>query len=105
MTDEATPPKPSPEEERARALELLRAAHKFPVQYEVSVITFSSPEIVLAVRMAAGLPLDADEHHQIVPSSAGKYTSHRIKVPCESAEQVLDLYARLRAINGVVTLL
>ena len=35
----------------------------------------------------------------------GKYVSHRLKVPCASAEAVLALYARLRAVDGVITIL
>lgn len=115
MSDE--PVKVSPEEpeetresqekqqERARALALLQATHQFPVLYEVSVITLSSPEIYLSVRQAARLAMDADDNHEIVPSKGGKYTSHRIKVHCSSADAVLELYARLRALSGVVTLL
>jgi len=30
---------------------------------------------------------------------------HRLNVPCASAAAVLDLFARLRAVDGVVTVL
>ncbi|HEY0714765.1 MAG TPA: DUF493 domain-containing protein [Polyangia bacterium] len=107
MADE--PEKLSPAEERARAVALLEATHQFPVVYEVSVITFTSPEVFHAVRVAAGFSeaaLDgSDDSHQMVPSRGGKYTSHRLKVACSTAEHVLELYARLRAVTGVVTLL
>ena len=39
--------------------------------------------------------------HERRPSAHGKYVSHRLKVPCASAEAVLALYARLRAVDGV----
>ena len=32
-------------------------------------------------------------------------SSHRLNVPCASAEAVLALYARLRAVDGVITIL
>jgi hypothetical protein len=77
--------------------------------YEVSVITFTSTDVFIAVRKAAGmtevLEAGSEETHQMVPSRGGKYTSHRLKVPCVNPEDVLDLYARLRAVTGVVTLL
>jgi putative lipoic acid-binding regulatory protein len=106
MADE--PAKLSPEQERGRALALLEATHQFPVLYELSVITFSTPEIFAAVRVAAGFetPIAKDDGtHHMVPSKGGKYTSHRLKVHCATAEDVLELYARLRAVDGVVTLL
>src|SRR4051812_12955226 len=64
------------EDERARALALLEAAHKFPVAYEVSVITMTADETFLAVRAAAEEGLDAPlgpDDHQMVPSKGGKY--------------------------------
>jgi putative lipoic acid-binding regulatory protein len=96
------------EDERARALALLEAAHKFPVAYEVSVITMTAEETFLAVRAAAEEGLDAPlgpDDHQMVPSKGGKYTSHRLRVRCAGPEDVLALFARLKAVEGVVTLL
>jgi putative lipoic acid-binding regulatory protein len=94
--------------ERERALALLRAAHEFPVSYEISVIALTTPEITAAVRSTieecAGGPL-GDGDHQTVPSRGGKYTSHRFRVPCADAEDVLVLIARVRAIDGVMTTL
>lgn len=94
--------------ERQRALAVLRAAHRFPMIYEISVIALTTPEITAAVRaaVAAGVsePLGADDH-QTVPSRGGKYTSHRFRIPCLDAESVLDLIARVRAVEGVVTTL
>jgi putative lipoic acid-binding regulatory protein len=98
----------SPEEARARALALLEATHVFPVAYEVTVITITSDDIHGAVRAAAGHGLDAplgDEDHTTVPSKGGKYTSHRLRVRCARPVDVLALYERLRAIEGVKTLL
>jgi putative lipoic acid-binding regulatory protein len=95
-------------DEREKALALLAATHQFPVAYELSVITMSSSEVFEAIKAAAAdglsepLPPDA---HQMVPSKAGKYTSHRLRVPCATPEAVLELYARLRAVAGVVTLM
>jgi putative lipoic acid-binding regulatory protein len=96
------------DDERARALALLEATHQFPVAYEVSVITMTAETTFVAVRAAAQHGLErplGDEDHQMVPSKGGKYTSHRLRVPCARPEDVLALYERLRAIEGVMTLL
>jgi putative lipoic acid-binding regulatory protein len=93
--------------ERERALAVLRAAHKFPVVYEISVIAITTPEVTLAVRAAIevdGVVLGEDDHQQ-VPSKGGKYTSHRFRVPVGAAEDVLALYERIRRVKGVLNVL
>ena len=94
--------------ERERTLAILRAAHAFPVVYEISVIATTAPEITAAVRAivesCAGGPL-GDDDHQTIPSRGGKYTSHRFRVPCADAEAVLVLIARVKAVPGVVATL
>jgi putative lipoic acid-binding regulatory protein len=95
-------------EARRRAIELLEANHDFPGDFTVSVIARNDDAVAEAVlaAVATGLaqPLDAGAHERH-PSAHGKYVSHRLKVPCASAEAVLVLYARLRAVEGVITIL
>jgi putative lipoic acid-binding regulatory protein len=96
------------DEETARAVALLEATHQFPVVYSVSIIAVSSEEVGAAVRAAVeeGLPQPiADDGYQAVPSSGGKYASHRFKVPCQTPAEVLALYRRVRQVKGVVTVL
>ena len=96
------------EDPRARAIALLEAAHKFPVEYDVSIVTVSEETVVAEVRAAVefGLPepLSPDAYETVV-SGAGRYASHRFKVPVASAEEVLALYERLRGIAGVKSIL
>jgi putative lipoic acid-binding regulatory protein len=95
-------------DETARAVALLEATHQFPVVYSVSVIAVSSDEVGAAVRAAVeeGLPQPiGDDGYQSVPSSGGKYASHRFKVPCQTPADVLALYRRVRQVKGVVTVL
>jgi hypothetical protein len=47
----------------------------------------------------------ADDAYQRVPSSGAKYASHRFRVQCQSAEEVLELYARVKAVDGVLNIL
>jgi putative lipoic acid-binding regulatory protein len=95
-------------EARRRAIELLEANHEFPGDFTVSVIARNDDAVADAVLAAAaaglGEPLGAGAHERH-PSAHGKYISHRLKVPCASAEAVLVLYARLRAVDGVITIL
>jgi putative lipoic acid-binding regulatory protein len=97
----------SPEAQR-RAIELLEANHAFPCSFSISVIARSDEAVEAAVLAAAaeglGQPLPADAHERR-PSAHGKYVSHRLSVPCGTAEAVLVLYARLRAVDGVITIL
>ena len=95
-------------EARRRAIELLEANHDFPCDFSVSVIARNDEAVAAAVLAAAaagsGEPLGEGAHEQH-PSAHGKYVSHRLNVPCASAEAVLDLFARLRAVDGVITIL
>jgi putative lipoic acid-binding regulatory protein len=95
------------EDARTRAIALLEATHKFPVEYDISIIAHG--ELVLADLRAAveahlTEPLPADAY-QSVPSRGGKYASHRFRVPCEDAETVLALYERVRLVKGVITVM
>jgi putative lipoic acid-binding regulatory protein len=96
------------EDARARTLDLLKATHRFPGEYHLSVITVTEDQVFSDLRAAVeeGLPAPlAESKYERVPSKGGKYTSHRIQVPCDSAEDVLALYARLSKVRGVVTML
>jgi putative lipoic acid-binding regulatory protein len=95
-------------EERARAIALLQANHAFPTDYALSVIARNADEVAARVVEAAFEDAAAERPagaHQTLPSSGGKYISHRLTIRCEDAEQVLRVYARLRAIDGVLTIL
>jgi putative lipoic acid-binding regulatory protein len=109
-------------EARARALALLEATHQFPCEYAVTVIAFNSDSVTSAVKRAAGVQ-DGDQdgqddnkdgagavldgareaRYESRTSSAGKYLSHRFALWLNHSGEVLDLYARLRTVEGVVT--
>jgi putative lipoic acid-binding regulatory protein len=95
-------------DERVRAIALLEANHSFPTDYAISVIAHNADHVAALIVAAAfadeaGPPEpSAHERH---PSSGGKYVSHRLTVRARDAEHVLVIYARLRAIDGVVTIL
>jgi len=93
---------------RQRSLELLEANHVFPGEFSLSVIAFGEERVTVAI-LAAAWPEQpkspGDDGHQTIPSAKGKYVSHRLRLTVQSAHEVLDLFARLRAVEGVVTVL
>jgi putative lipoic acid-binding regulatory protein len=100
---------------RARAVDLLEATHEFPCHYAVTVIAFNRAVVTEAIIRAAtfGAGMQGDEEGEVVGDSGyqarasreGKYLSHRFAVRVSHAREVLELYARLRSVEGVVTLL
>jgi putative lipoic acid-binding regulatory protein len=94
--------------DRDRTLALLKATHQFPVEYHLSVITRHEQAVFDLLRSAVEAgpqgPL-AEDAYQRVPSSGAKYASHRFRVRCQSAEEVLELYARVKAVEGVLNIL
>jgi len=94
----------SPEDERKRALALLEATHQFPCDYSLTVIAFNADHVTVAVK-AAVTEGDVDHSHQALESKAGKYLSHRFAVKVTDAAHVLAIYARVRAVDGVMTVM
>ena len=95
------------EDKRARALAVLEAAHTFPGAFAFTVIARAREGVTAEIRdlvTGAGESFVAEDF-VITTSSGGKYVSHRMTVRVPSAEGVLDLYERFRAIEGVVQLL
>jgi hypothetical protein len=96
------------DEDRERALALLAATHQFPVEYSVSVITVNDDVVYSELRAAVGEGLPAplgDDAYDKVLSKGGRYSSHRFKILCQAPEDVLALYARIRGVKGVITVL
>jgi putative lipoic acid-binding regulatory protein len=94
------------DDRRRRAVELLEANHVFPGPFFVSVIARNDAAVERDVLAAAGLGADRDaDAHDPKESSGGKYVSHRLRVVVASAEAALDLFARLRAVDGVIKVL
>lgn len=91
--------------DRAAAIALLESKHTFPGDHGFHVIVRQQPEDVAGVsRALAELAGLADlsgrvSHH---PSKQGTYVSLRVSLPCASAAQVLDVYARLATLPAVI---
>ena len=96
------------DDDEKRSLDLLEANHTFPGEYPLTVIALNTDEVTAALLKSVeeGLaePL-AEAARETRSSSGGKYLSHRMRVPCASAADVIRLYARIRLVQGVVTVL
>jgi putative lipoic acid-binding regulatory protein len=92
----------SVEEERVRARALLEATHSFPCDYPLTVIARSDEHVTGAIVEAL---MGMAVQHTTRASSGGKYLSHRFEVRAASADDVLALYARVRTVAGVVTII
>jgi putative lipoic acid-binding regulatory protein len=97
----------SSDDDRQRAIELLEANHVFPGDYGLSVVAVNTDAVMASVLAATREETGelAPLTHETRPSSGGKYVSHRLTVRCVDAAQVLRLYARLRSVDGVITVL
>ena len=95
------------EERRQRMVQLLEANHHFPGPYNISLVTINDVAVVMTVRALVeegGGPIkDADWETRL--SSGGKYASHRVRVICDSAHEVVALYDRVWGTPGLVSLL
>jgi len=94
------------DEARNNALELLTAHHDFPGVFEFRAVVL--PESKSATVTAAASVVGG--RHRVVgvtqrQSSRGKYVSVRMSIEVDSPETVLEIYAVLKAVRGVVTLL
>lgn len=97
----------SDDDERAKAIALLEANHAFPTDYSITVIANADDLVTAAIIAAAFEEEETPESgaHERRTSSGGKYLSHRLKIRARDAEHVLVIYARLRAVVGVRTIL
>lgn len=93
--------------ERGEALKMLEQHHCFPGSYMFKVIGYNSGDFAQETRRAAEAvlgPLIEAGAVRSRPSAGGKYLAVTIEAELASAEQVLEVYQGLRALEGLVTL-
>ncbi len=87
--------------------ELLEASHSFPCQYTFKVIGIADDHF--AGRVLAAVKFHLDESIEPPFSSratpSGRHISVTIIPDVESAEHVLDIYSKLRQLEGLVMLM
>lgn len=84
---------------------LLEQHHSFPSDHPFHVIVRASApdpdEVLDAIATFCGLP-HLDGRVVRVPSREGRWVSLRLRLPCTSADAVLDIYAYLATMPKVV---
>ena len=89
--------------DRASALELLRSQHTFPGRYVFRVVVQPSASASIVTAVAAALASNGVvDHVEEQPSRTGKYVSLRIHTDAKSAELVLEVYAVIGKLDGVL---
>lgn len=98
---------PVVDQERQRRLDLLNETHEFPTTVLFKVIGTNDPQFVLAVLEAIREVLELAEHpsHQLREARGGRHIAISLEPPVQHAEQVLNVYARLSLVEGVVMML
>jgi hypothetical protein len=86
------------EAEEARLISLLDASHRWP-----SVYAF---KFIVPAERAKELEGLVPEAHSVEtrPSAGGKYLAYTFHCPMGSAREVLAIYARVKGIQGLVSL-
>ena len=89
------------------SIELLEATHQFPCPFAFKAIGLSTDcfvgRVLAAVKME--LPEDAEPSFSFRTTSGGKHTSVTIDPVVESAAQVIAIYHRIRALDGIVMMM
>ena len=84
---------------------MIEACYAFPGDFPLAVIARNEQPVVDAVMAAVTADGRELRSHQRQESSGGKFVSHRLEVSVGSALEAHALRARIRAIDGVKTVL
>ncbi|MDG2381046.1 MAG: DUF493 domain-containing protein [Pirellulaceae bacterium] len=92
------------EDRREESLTLLNNTHEFPCPFLLKIIGISEnsfeARVVATVREALGMAVDPEFNMRATPN--GEHVSVTLEPVIDSAETVLDVYDRLRNVEGVV---
>jgi len=91
-------------EKRAQAIELLENNHQFPCDFMIKVIGRADDEFVANVLEAIRKfhQTENDPPYRVRETPNGKHVSVTVEPHLKSAEQVLEAYTCIQAIDGVV---
>lgn len=93
--------------DRLPAIELIESVHEFPGPYIIKVIGAAEPTFVARIIAAVRdeLKANVDPRASAFYTASGRHVSITLEPIVKSAEQVLDLYRRIRDTQGVMLLL
>lgn len=88
-------------------IELLESTHEFPGPFTFKAVGWSeegfAARVVSAVRDE--LDAEADPPHSLRESRGGRHVAVTLEPHVQSAEEVLAVYERLRAVRGLIVLM
>ena len=87
--------------DREQSLELLNATHSFPCAFTIKVIGAADNDFVTRV-VDVLREFDAEVTYQTRSTPKGNHVSVTLEPNLESAEQVLQVYERIKTLEGVV---
>lgn len=87
--------------------DLLEQMHSFPGKFVFKAIGKSEDDFALRVVAAvrAALEHDFDSPHEVRTTSGGRHTAVTIEPWIESSVQVIDVFAAIRGLEGLVMLM
>lgn len=87
--------------------ELLEATHEFPGEFVFKAIGTNRGGFVelIVAGVRAELTLDADPPFELRQTSGGRHVAITVTAHVDSAAQVLAIYERIRAVDGLVMML
>jgi putative lipoic acid-binding regulatory protein len=87
--------------------ELLEKTHQFPGRFAFKAIGVSSDDfaerVVATVRLTLGQQFDAP--YQLRETSSGRHVAVTIEAWVESSDQVMEVFAAIRSVEGLVMLM
>ncbi len=95
------------DEKREQSIELLNQTHTFPCPVMIKVIGIQTDDFISRVVQAvrAELNLRFDPPIRTREAKGGKHIAVTLEPRFLKAEEVLDVYARIRTLDGVVMIL
>ncbi len=89
------------------SVELLEATHKFPCVFAFKAIGLSTDCFVGRVLAAVKMELaeDAEPAFSSRTTAGGKHTSVTVEPEVDSAQQVIAIYHRIHALEGIVMMM
>lgn len=93
--------------EEDNPLDLLESVHSFPGVYQIKAIGSVEGEFVERVIEAVVAELISPGHaeHRVRSTPGGRHVAITFDLQVQSAQQVRDIYAAIRAIDGLAFLL
>ena len=89
------------------SLDLLESVHTFPGPYQIKVIGAADNGFIDRVLAAvvSQLATPGDVEHTVRSTPGGRHVSVTFELQVQSAQQVRDIYAAIRPVEGVAFLL